>query len=343
MLVKTLLNDLLQGARLDQTAARTVFATLFDGDLLPAQITAILTIFAMRGADSAEIAGAVEALRARMIAVPTALPVIDCCGTGGDMSGTYNISTAVSFITAACDVPMAKHGNRSASSQCGAADVLEACGVRIDLSASQLAQALEHCNIAFLFAPNHHPALRQVATLRQELGFRTIFNLLGPLLNPCRPQRQLIGVYDVRLLELMAQAAQACGLSKAWIIHGAGGMDEIALHGDSFICALDDGAISAVRTVTPTDFGLAYVNPAQLQGGKAEQNAAALLDLLNGAPSPYRDTVLANAACALAVAYDDNAPDLKLLTAKAANAVDSGAARHVFERYRAFSNGGTAA
>lgn len=338
MLVKTILADLLQGARLDRATAQSLFSTLFDGDILPAQTAAILTLLAARGAETEEITAAVQALRSRMIPVYTSLPVLDCCGTGGDQTGTFNISTAVSFVVASCDVPVAKHGNRSASSQCGAADVLEACGVKLNLNPEALAGALSECNIAFLFAPNHHPALRQVAPIRQELGFRTIFNMLGPLLNPCLPKRQLIGVYDKRIMDVMAESARACGIIKAWTIHGAGGMDEIALHDESHICIMDGDHKLQYRSVTPTDFGLGFVNPAQLQGGKADVNAAALMDLLRGQPSAYRDTVLANAACALAVAYDNPSPDLQLLTTKAAHAIDSGAALAVFDRYHAYTN-----
>jgi anthranilate phosphoribosyltransferase len=335
MYLKAVIDGLLQGQSLDQNTSEALFAALLEGNIPPVQIAAILTLLAQRGPAADEVTGAVKALKSRMIPVHASVPVMDCCGTGGDVAGTYNISTAVSFVLAGLGETVAKHGNRSASSQCGAADVLEELGVMLTLPPHVLAKALEDCRIAFIFAPNHHPALRQVAPIRQDLGFRTIFNALGPLLNPASPQKQLIGVYSEALMPLMAQAARATGIAHSLIVHGAGNLDEISLTGESTLAWEDTGGKLNWRKVTPVDFNLPAHDIKDLKGGNAQVNAAALMALLGGEKSAYRDTVLANAAACLAI--EDPQADLKPLVKRAALAIDDGAALAAFKAYRDFS------
>jgi anthranilate phosphoribosyltransferase/anthranilate synthase/phosphoribosyltransferase len=257
-----------------------------------------------------------------MAAVEAPAGAIDVCGTGGDGAHTLNVSTAVTFVVAGAGVPVAKHGNRAASSRAGGADVLAALGVNVDTPLDRLPAILRAANCAFLFAPRHHAAMRHVAGPRQELGTRTIFNLLGPMANPARVARQLTGVFAPVWARPMAETLGRLGTERAWIVHG-GGLDELTLAGESQVVELHGGAIREF-TVTPEEAGLTRAPVEAIRGGDAEENAAALRALLGGAISPYRDTVLLNASAALIVA--GRAQDMKDGAAQAAKAIDSGAA-----------------
>jgi anthranilate phosphoribosyltransferase len=261
---------------------------------------------------------------------------LDLCGTGGDAQGTLNVSTAAAFVVAACGVPVAKHGNRNMSSRTGAADVLEALGVRIDLEPPAAERCLHETGICFLFAQTYHPAMKHVAPIRRELGFRTIFNLLGPLSNPGGVRRQLLGVFSKDWVVPIAQVLQKLGAEKAWVVHGSDGLDEMTTTGASYVAVLDHGKISTL-SVVPQDVGLEHASLSALKGGIPDDNADAIRKLLTGVKGAYRDIVLLNAAAALIVA--DKAHDLKDGIAQAEKAIDSGRAANVLGRLEAVSQG----
>ncbi|MCC7166939.1 MAG: anthranilate phosphoribosyltransferase [Rhodospirillales bacterium] len=331
--MKALLGRLAQGATLAETEAEEAFDIIMSGDATPAQIGAFLMALRLRGETVEEIAGAAKAMRAKMLRVKAPTGAIDIVGTGGDATGTYNISTAASLVAAGCGVAVAKHGNRALSSKSGAADVLAALGVKIDADLSLVEKSLVDAKIAFLMAPRHHGAMRHVAGPRVELGHRTVFNILGPLCNPAGVTRQMTGAFSPDWLEPMARVLGKLGSERAWVVHGQG-MDELATTGPSHVVELKDGAIRRFE-VTPEEAGLKRATLADLTGGDPAHNAQALRDVLAGKPSAYRDMVVLNAAAALVVA--DRAPDLKAGAALAAKALDSGAARTVLERLIAIS------
>lgn len=306
---------------------------MLDGDMPEAEIAAALTRLSERGETADDLVAAAQVLRARMIPVAAPAGAADCCGTGGDGRDTYNVSTAVAFVAAACGVPVAKHGNRASTSRSGAADVLAHLEVAMDASPERLSAALTACGFAFLLAPRHHPALARVAAARRTLGRRTVFNLLGPLINPARVKSQLVGVYDRRWLEPVAEALRRLGSETAWVVHSRDGLDEIGLAAPTDAAVLRDSKIER-RTVGPADFGLPPAPPEALRGGDAAANAAALLDVLRGRPSAYRDCVLANAAALLALT--GRAAGLPEGVALAAAALDDGRALAVLDRYRDF-------
>jgi len=280
--------------------------------------------------------GAVTSMRAHMLPVAAPDGAIDLCGTGGDGLGTLNISTAASFVIAACGVPVAKHGNRSASSRSGAADVLEALGVNINLDPQAAASVLAETGLVFLFAQTYHPAMKHVGHARKQIGRRTIFNLLGPLANPARVTHQLVGVFSSDWLVPYAEALKALGSRRAWIVHGKDGLDEISISGPTQIAVLDNGTVTTGE-LTPEDAGLGRSPLAEITGGNAAHNARALRHLLEaGTPGAYRDIVLLNAGAALMVA--GVAKDVKDGVAKAAQALDSGAARAKLEALITASN-----
>jgi len=318
--LQPLLSRLAQGAELTETEAETLFEAIVAGAAFPAQIGAALMAMAQRGETAAELTAAVRVMRRHMLPIAGHPEGMDCCGTGGDGHGTLNISTAVAFIVAACGVPVAKHGNRAASSRSGAADVLGALG--IGLASPELAERmLTRHGLTFMFAPNHHPGTKAVGAIRKELGFRTIFNLAGPLSNPAGTTRQLMGVYDPRWLEPVAEALRNLGTVSAWVVYGSDGLDELTITGPSEVAILNAGGIER-RTLTPEDAGLPRAMLADIQGGDPAHNAAALLRLLDGETGAYRDIVLLNAAAALVVA--GKAADLKAGVGLAAAAVDGG-------------------
>lgn len=330
--------DLLQkirtGHTLTQEESARALLSMVNGTATPVQIGAYLMGLSQRGETANELIGTARTLREKASVIAAPAGAVDCCGTGGDLSGTLNISTAVAFVVAACGVPVAKHGNRAASSKSGAADALEAAGFNLDLTQAQCEQSLRDYNFCFLMAPHHHHALKPLAPLRKELGFRTLFNLMGPLANPAGTKRQLVGVFDRKWLVPLAEVLRELGSEKAWIVHGSDGLDEITLTGETFCATLENGLISE-RTLTPADFGLSPINAGDIRGGDATFNAAALLKLLNGQQGAYRDIVLANAAAVLVIA--DRAATLKEGVALAVKAIDDRRALAVLNDSKTFS------
>lgn len=325
------------GQDLDAKDMRAATKMIMNGEISDIELSAFLFGLSVKGESVSEITGAAEVMRDKASKVTAPANAIDCCGTGGDASGTYNISTAVAIVSAACGVPMAKHGNRSASSKSGAADVLEALGVNLETPKDKLEDALKEFNFAFLMATKHHGAVKHVVPVRKALGTRTIFNLLGPLANPAGTKRQLIGVFSPEWLIPMAETLHNLGTDKAWIVHGefgSGGVDEITTTGETKIAILDNGKIEQ-RTVNPTDFGLTQNNPEELIGGEAEYNAAALRALLEGNESAYRNMVLANTSAVLNIA--DITSDLKQGVKIAAQTIDSGKALKTLNNYIEFT------
>jgi anthranilate phosphoribosyltransferase len=331
---KHALDRLNHGATLDTDESAQAFGAVMSGSIESDRIAAFLTALAKRATTVEEITGGVRAMRAAMRPIQAPANAIDLCGTGGDGHNTFNISTATGFVVAACGVPVAKHGNRSASSRSGTADVLEALGVKIDLEPRAAEACLAETNFCFLFAPHYHTAMKHVAPVRKQLGFRTIFNLLGPLSNPAQVKRQLIGVFSPDWIETLAQVLKELGSENAWLVHGADGLDELTTTAATYTAILSHGGVSR-REVTPEEIGVARVPLAALKGGEAKDNAAALLRLLEGEPGAFRDIVLLNAAAALVVAEKMN--DLNAGALMAAEAIDSGAAKHVLSRVAALS------
>lgn len=329
--LKPTLARLAQGETLSAPEAEAAFGIIMDGQATPAQIGGMLMAMRTRGETVPELTGAVTALRKRMARVEAPQGAIDVCGTGGDGAASLNISTAVTFVLTACGVPVAKHGNKALSSRSGGADVLTSLGIGIEPPADRLAGILQQVGCVFLFAPRHHPALRHAASVRVELGTRTIFNLTGPLANPASVTRQLMGVYDKKWLLPAAETLRDLGSEAVWVVHG-GGMDELVLEGENDVTALKNGIIRSF-TLKATDAGLSVSPAAALRGGDAAYNAAALLALLRGEPGAYRDTVLFNAAAALVMA--EHVQTLPEGVARAAQVIDDGAALAVLERLKA--------
>lgn len=328
--LKPVLARLAAGERLAESEAESAFDLIMAGEATPAQIAGLLMAMRVRGETVAEMTGAVRAMRARMVAIEAPEGAIDIVGTGGDASGSLNISTATALVVAGCGVPVAKHGNRALSSRSGAADALAALGVNLDVPLERLEAVLAEAGMVFLMAPRHHAALRHAAGPRMELGTRTIFNLLGPLANPARVRRQLTGAFSPQWLRPMAEALGRLGTERAWVVHGQG-LDEIALSGETRVVELDGDRIREF-TITPEDAGLSRAPPEAVKGGDPGENAEALLALLEGVPGPYRDIVLLNAAAALVVA--GRVADLRAGAELAARAIDSGAAAAVLARLR---------
>lgn len=326
---KGLIAYVADGKPLSQAAAEKAFEIIMSGEATPSQMGAFLMALRVRGETVDEIAGAAKVMRAKALHIKAPAGAIDTCGTGGDARGTYNISTGAALVVAACGVPVAKHGNRALSSKSGSADVLAALGVNIDADMALVEKSLAEAGIGFLMAPRHHSAMRHVGPTRVELGTRTIFNLLGPLSNPAGTTRQLIGVFHRQWTRPMAEVLDQLGSTRAWVVHGSDGLDEITTTGATYVSELKDGKVSSFE-VTPEDAGLPRADPDDLKGGDPAENAAAITALLSGAPGPYRDIVLINAAAALIVA--DKAPDLKAGVALAAKAIDSGAAKATLAR-----------
>ena len=324
--LKPTLAILQEGRALTSAEAGKAFEIILNGEATTAQIGAFLGMLRVRGETVDEIAAGVSVMRANAAKVKAPTHVLDTCGTGGDGSGSYNISTAVALVAAACGAHVAKHGNKALSSKSGSAEVLEALGVKLALSPDALAQCINDVGIGFLFAPNHHAAMRHVGPSRAELGFRTIFNLLGPLSNPAGANRQLLGVFDKKWVEPLAHVLKKLGSERAWVVHGSDGMDELTTTGPSTVAELRKGEVRLFE-VTPEDAGLTRAKPEDLAGGTPQENAAALTDLLAGAEGAYRDIVLLNTAAALMVA--NKAENLKEGAEMAALAIDDGGARAV--------------
>ena len=320
---KPLLARLADGATMADADAEAFFAACLRGEPTPAQIAAAVTALRMRGETVGEIAACARVMRRMAVTLDHPYEVIDVCGTGGDGAHTYNVSTAVALVAAGAGVRVAKHGNRAVSSKSGAADVLAALGVNIAASLQQQRRALDEAGVCFLFAPAHNSAMRHVLPIRQELGFRTLFNLLGPLANPAGAQRQLLGVFDVRWVEPLARVLGALGSTRAWVVHGDG-LDEIATTGETQVAEWRGGQIR-LFTVSPEAVGLPRSSLADLTGGEPDHNARALTQLLDGQAGAYRDIVLLNTAAALLVA--DKAESLREGMVLAATAIDDGRAK----------------
>jgi anthranilate phosphoribosyltransferase len=289
----------------------------------------------VRGETVDEITGAVTAMREKMLRVTAPQDAVDIVGTGGDASGSFNISTCAAFIVAGAGVPVAKHGNRALSSRSGAADVLGALGVKIELTPDEVARCIKEAGIGFMFAPAHHPAMKNVGPTRVELGTRTIFNLLGPLSNPAGVKRQMVGVFSRQWVEPLAQVLKNLGSEHVWVVHGSDGLDEITTAGPTYVAALENGAVRSFE-ITPEEVGLARVKPEALRGGDAKENAQALSDVLKGKKNAFRDVAVLNAAAGLIVA--GRAKDLKAGVALAEKSIDSGEAARRLDRLIAVSN-----
>ncbi|MEE8562571.1 MAG: anthranilate phosphoribosyltransferase [Alphaproteobacteria bacterium] len=332
---KRLIALVADGASLSRQQAEEAFEVIMSGEATPSQMGAFLMALRVRGETVDEITGAATVMRVKALSVNAPEGAMDTCGTGGDASGTYNISTGAALLVAAAGVPVAKHGNRALSSLSGSADVLAALGVNIEAEITRVEQAMREANIGFLMAPRHHAAMRHVGPTRVELGTRTIFNLLGPLSNPAGTKRQLIGVFDRRWTAPMAEVLGRLGSQRAWVVHGSDGLDEITTTGATTVSEFKDGTVSSFE-VTPEDAGLSRADPADLKGGDAETNARAITEMLDGVTGPYRDIVLLNAGAALLVA--DKAGDLKEGAGLAAEAIASGKAKETLARLVTISN-----
>ena len=334
---KALIAAVADGASLSREQAEEAFEIIMSGDATPSQMGAFLMALRVRGETVDEITGAATVMRAKALSVAAPDGAIDTCGTGGDASGTFNISTGAALVVAAAGVPVAKHGNRALSSRSGSADVLSALGVNIEADMAVVEESLNTANIGFLMAPRHHSAMRHVGPTRVELGTRTIFNLLGPLSNPAGTKRQLIGVFHRQWTEPMAEVLGQLGTERAWVVHGSDGLDEITTTGATYVSEIDQGKVASFE-ITPEDAGLPRADSADLKGGDPETNAGAITTMLAGEPGPYRDIVVFNAGAALVVA--DRAADIKEGAGQAADAIDSGKARETLERLVAITNQG---
>ncbi|RWD34504.1 anthranilate phosphoribosyltransferase [Mesorhizobium sp.] len=333
--LKTHIAKVATGNSLSFEEAREAFDIIMSGDATPGQIGGFLMALRVRGETVSEISGAVATMRAKMLRVDAPAGAIDIVGTGGDNSHSVNISTASAFVIAACGVPVAKHGNRGLSSQTGAADVLTALGVKIDIPPETIGRCIHDTGVGFMFAPAHHPAMKHVGPIRVELGTRTIFNLLGPLSNPASVSRQMVGVFLPEWIMPVAETLKALGADHAWVAHGDG-YDEITTTGETQVAELVGGEIRSF-TLTPEAVGLKRHTKDELRGGDAAYNAQALRDMLDGAAGAFRDTVLMNAGAGLVVAA--KATTLADGMATAAQAIDSGRSLKVLDRLVEISNG----
>jgi anthranilate phosphoribosyltransferase len=332
---KAVMGKLGSGASLSRDEAAAAFDYVMSGSATPSQIGGLLMAMRVRGETVDEITGAVSVMRAKMLQVTAPKDAVDVVGTGGDGSGSVNVSTCAAFIVAGAGVPVAKHGNRAMSSRSGAADVLASLGVNIDTPPELIGRCIAEAGIGFMFAPAHHPAIKHVGPARVELGTRTIFNLLGPLSNPAGVTRQMVGVFSRQWVEPVAQVLKNLGTTSAWVVHGSDGLDEITLTGPTYVAELAAGQIRTFE-VTPETGGLATVKDADLRGGDASANATALKAVLEGTRNHYRDVALLNAAATLIVA--GRAKDLKEGVALGTKSLDSGAASSTLSRLVAVSN-----
>jgi anthranilate phosphoribosyltransferase len=334
--LKSIIGKLATGATLTREEAASAFDRMMSGEATPSQMGGLLMALRVRGETVEEITGAVSAMRSKMVRVAAPPEAVDIVGTGGDGSGSVNVSTCASFIVAGAGVPIAKHGNRALSSRSGAADVLASLGVKIDIRPEHVGRCVKEAGIGFMFAPSHHPAMKNVGPTRVELATRTIFNLLGPLSNPAGVKRQMVGVFSRQWVQPLAQVLKNLGAESIWVVHGSDGLDEITLAGPTFVAALENGNIRTFE-VTPEEAGLPCYGSEVLKGGDAETNATALRQVLDGHPSPYRDVALLNAAAALIVA--GKAKTLKEGVGIGAKSLDSGAAAGRLKQLVKVSNG----
>jgi anthranilate phosphoribosyltransferase len=323
------------GSTLSRAETHAAFDTMLTGGATPAQIGAFLMALRVRGETVDEISGAVASLRSKVIPVSAPKGAMDIVGTGGDASGSYNVSTATAIVVAGCGVKVAKHGNRGMSSKSGTADTQAALGVKLDVSPDVISRCINEAGIGFMFAQGHHPAMKHVGPFRVELGVPTIFNLMGPLSNPAGVKHQLLGVYAPKWVEPLAHVLKELGSENVWVVHGDG-LDEITLAGTTKVAELKNGKVT-VFEINPEDAGLSRCDPQALKGGDSQHNAAALRAVLEGVPSAYADITKLNAAAALIIA--GRAGNLKDGVAMAAESIRSGAAKRALEKLVAISNG----
>ena len=332
---------LVSGRDLTRAESEALFSRVMDGDVPPALIAGLLVALRAKGETEHEIAGAARVMRARATPVPTTRePLIDTCGTGGDFSGSFNISTAAALVVAAAGIAVAKHGNRAASSRCGSADVLEALGLPVDLEPEQVGRSIDELGIGFLFAPRYHPAMRHAAEARRQLGIRTVFNLLGPLTNPAGARRQLIGVPSVEAVARIAGVLRELGAEAALVVHGEEGLDEISVSGPTRIAIVRDGSVEE-RTIAPQDLGLSVFAPGEIAGGDPEENAGILREVTEGKGSEARRAVVAaNAGSAIWIA--GGAPSIRAGVETARELLAAGAAAQLLDDLIAFTRRMTA-
>jgi anthranilate phosphoribosyltransferase len=333
--IKAAINKIASRQDLTGEEMRGVMNTIMQGEATPSQIGAFLMGLRVKGETVGEIAAAVSILREKMVAVEAPEDVIDIVGTGGDGAETLNISTATAIVTAASGIPVAKHGNRALSSKSGASDVLQALGVKIDLTPEQISRCIREAGIGFMFAPAHHPAMKHVGPTRMEMGTRTMFNLLGPQSNPAGARRYMLGVYSKQWVEPVAAALLANRAISAWVVHGDGGLDEISTTGPTFVASIKGGNLTSFE-INPEDAGIKRATLADLKGADPAYNAGRLRALLDGTKDAYRDVVLLNAAAAFIVA--GRADTLKLGADLAAREIDSGRAKQTLEKLVKASN-----
>ncbi len=333
--LKALLAKVADGGALNVDEAESAFDIIMSGDATPAQIGGFLMALRVRGETVDEITGAVRAMRAKALHIEAPPDAMDVVGTGGDASGTLNISTGAALVVAGAGVPVAKHGNRALSSKSGAADVLAALGVNIDADMELVKKSIWEAGFGFLMAPRHHTAMRHVGGPRVELATRTVFNLLGPLSNPAGVKRQFSGAFARQWIEPMARVLGNLGSERAWVVHGSDGLDELTTTGVSYVAELKDGQVSGFE-VSPEDAGIAIAKPEDLKGGTAEENAKAMRAMLDGEPGPFRDVVVYNAAASLVVA--GKAGSLRDGVALAVAAIDEGKAKATLDKLVAITN-----
>ena len=333
--LKALMQKVAAGASFSEDEIRDAFELMMSGVATPAQMAAFLMGLRVRGETLAEITGACQLMRAKMLPVEAPPDAVDIVGTGGDGHNTYNVSTCAAIVAAGAGIPIAKHGNRAVSSLSGASDVLTALGVKIDIPPIVITRSIATAGVGFMWAPLHHPAMKSWAPARAELGVRTLLNLLGPLANPAGVKRQVVGVYSPEWTVPIAEALKNLGSVHAWVVHGSDGLDEITTTGPTRVAELKDATITEFE-VTPEDVDLPRATLAHLKGGDATVNAAAIRDVLRGEPGPFRDIVLMNAGAALIVG--GRAADLPDGVARAAHAIDTGAAAQALDKLVAVTN-----
>jgi len=340
-MLKEMIGKIVNGEGLGFQEAHRVMLQVMEGEATGAQIGSLLTALRMKGETVDEISGFAQAMREKCAPFSSRHSLlVDTCGTGGDCSGTFNVSTTAAFVVAGAGVPVAKHGNRSVSSKSGSADLLEALGVKLDLSPGEVMSILDRIGIGFLYAPVFHVAMKHASGPRKEIGIRSVFNILGPLTNPAGAGAQVLGVYEPGLTEVMARVLDRLGVKNAYVVHGDGGLDEISNTGPTKVSCLNNGSINTFY-IYPEEFGFARATLEQLQGGDAGENAAITLRVLNGEKGPHRDIVLLNAAAALAAS--GAVRDLKEGVRAAADSIDSGKAREKLEQLIEATGGSSAA
>ncbi|MGD9200600.1 MAG: anthranilate phosphoribosyltransferase, partial [Chitinispirillia bacterium] len=335
--IKNLLKKTITGNNMSETEAGQVMEKITEGSITPAQIGSLLTSLTIKGPTVQELTGFARVLyqKARPVPLLDRIDITDTCGTGGDGIGTFNISTAAMFVARGAGVNIAKHGNRSITSRSGSADILETVGIKIDMSPEQAAEALKQTGMCFFFAPHYHPAFKNIMGPRRELGFRTIFNMIGPMLNPGKVKSQIMGVFSPDLTELAAEVLKNLGVGHAFVVHGSDGMDEITLTGKTKITELKDSWIRT-RDFDPREYGFSYCSHENLKGGDAKENAEIMKHILDGEKGPHRDIVILNAAAAIVVS--DIASDFNEAIQIASKSIDSKEAKKCFEKLIRFSS-----